>query len=161
MKRFEAAMLLKRLGHQFLPAAGDLAELALPLIDRLLEELHHLGAERRRGGRCAAFGCVEPAQLRFLVIMLVHTHPPLTSYCKFTGMMTYWKLGPPLRRPGRLAAESSKEMSSLSTTLRASTRNAGLKPISKSAPSYLQGKVTVASPVPGDWLEMTRPFLEN
>src|SRR5688572_8906693 len=52
-------------------------------------------------------------------------------------------------------------MSSASTTFNASIKNAGLKPISRSAPSYLHGKVIVASPEPGDWLEMTSPFLEK
>src|SRR2546430_17643782 len=52
-------------------------------------------------------------------------------------------------------------MSSLSTTRRASIRNVGLKPISTSVPSYLQGKFTVASPLSGERLDSTSPFFEN
>src|ERR1700759_4694892 len=56
--------------------------------------------------------------------------PASAHHCKFTGMITYRKFGPPFSKPGRLGAVSSSEISSLSTTRKASVRNVGLKPIS-------------------------------
>ena len=72
-------------------------------------------------------------------------------------MITYRKFGPPLSRPGRLGAVSSSEISSVSTTRSASVRNCGLKPISTSEPSYLQAKLTSASPLSGLRLVSFRP----
>src|SRR5947208_11919275 len=63
--------------------------------------------------------------------------------------------------PGRLGAVSSSEISSLSTMRKASVRKVGLNPISTSAPSYLHGKLTVASPASGERLVSTTPFFEK
>src|SRR5687768_16462489 len=97
------------------------------------------------------------------VAKLLERHSPILrlNYCKFTGMITYRKFGPPRSSPGRFGAVSSSEISSLSTTRSASVRNVGLKPISTSAPSYLHAKFTSASPASGLRLVSFKPFFVN
>src|SRR5258706_807069 len=162
MQRLQRTMLGQFLRHQHLPALGNLAKLPLPFINRMLKELNDFRAQFSPHGVRRPLRRHQPPQLAISAIMLEHkpslvcwvpclcTHKHDLLYCKFTGIITYWKFGPPLSKPGRFAAESSREISSLSTTFSASTRKAGLNPISRSAPSYLHGNVTVASPVPGD-----------
>src|SRR5687767_7742493 len=182
VQRLERAVLEQRGGNEFAPAVGDLRQLRLALLDGVLEERDQLGAELGRGQMIHALNVLEAVEVDLVSVARGHyrlspmsqTLTPTLSrstgrgreftharcvYCRFTGMITYRKFGPPFKRPGRLGAVISMVISSASTTRRASVRNCGLKPISTSGPSNLAGKFTVASPDSGLRLVSTRPFL--
>src|SRR5947209_3202966 len=132
------------------------------MVNRARDEKHANAKckRRRKQPRRTFSGSAEgtrshPRQQRHALRTPAHVH------CKFTGIITYKKFAPPLSNPGRFGAVSSKVISSLSTTRNASTRNCGLNPISTSVPSYLHGKLIVASPASGERLVSTRPFLLN
>src|SRR5687767_3894781 len=150
VQRLERAVLEQRGGNEFAPAVGDLRQLRLALLDGVLEERDQLGAELGRGQVIRALNVLEAVEVELVSVarrhyrsspMTQNPHPsPLPEYreregihsvamryCKFTGMITYRKFGPPLRRPGRLGAVISIVISSASTTRSASVRNCGLK----------------------------------
>src|SRR5438067_5742556 len=83
-ERIESAMLVDRFGDQLRPTLGNMTELCLPLLHRLLEEADHLRPQRGGGRMRGVLDPRQPLELRRLVFLgLLHAgsrnRPILTS----------------------------------------------------------------------------------
>src|SRR5262245_29371125 len=111
-------MLKELLRHEARPCFGNRVQLGLAFLDGVLEEVEHVRAERVSRVGALLLCPMKSFQVRVLLriehpLASVPSPPPSpggrgrTVHCKFTGMITYRKLAPPLIRPGRFGAVSS------------------------------------------------------